>query len=210
MSRALTHERIIDVAMALADEEGFEAVTLRRIASEIGVHVTSLYNHVETRDAVTDGMVERLVAEAELPLEPLGWEAWVRAFFHRISSVATAHPGAFAALQHRPVQGESASQSFEVALEAFARAGLDPAGSYAAVKTTTMTALAVGVERALEATGQMVSTDVEALPLDRFPQIRLIADVADNEGAYSFALEALVAGIRSQLRRNKASRRATT
>ena len=45
----------------MADRDGFEGVTLRRIAAELGVHVTSLYNHVPTRDAVTHGIIERLI-----------------------------------------------------------------------------------------------------------------------------------------------------
>ena len=64
----------------MADRDGFEGVTLRRIAAELGVHVTSLYNHVPTRDAVTDGIIERLIEEAKLPTSPVPWEEWVRSF----------------------------------------------------------------------------------------------------------------------------------
>ena len=64
MPAQLTRERIIGTAIELADRDGFEAATLRRIAAELGVHVTSLYNHVATREAVTDGIVERLIEEA--------------------------------------------------------------------------------------------------------------------------------------------------
>ena len=63
----LTRERILRTAVAMADQDGLDAVTLRRIAAELGVHVTSLYNHVPTRDAVTDGIVETLLEEAGLP-----------------------------------------------------------------------------------------------------------------------------------------------
>src|SRR4051795_6905877 len=119
---ALTRERILRTAVRMADRDGPDTVTLRRIAAELGVHVTSLYNHVATRDAVTDGVVERLIDEAPLPLAPVGWEEWVRSFFTAIGTLATRHPGAFTALQRRPVQGAHATASFEIALAAFTKA----------------------------------------------------------------------------------------
>jgi AcrR family transcriptional regulator len=207
MSRPLSRERIIAAAVALADREGYESVTLRRVAAELGVHVTSLYNHVETRDALIDGIIQRLMSDAILPLEPVGWEEWVASVFHGICDLAIAHPGAFDALQHRPVQGEEASVTFEVGLEAFAKAGLGPGDAYSAVKATVLTTLAVGLERANGGRGEVVQTDVEALSPERFPQVRLVAEVADNDATYSFILEALVSGLRSQLRRRRDSRR---
>src|ERR1700755_62011 len=120
---ALTRERILQTAVRLADRDGPDAVTLRRIAGELGVHVTSLYNHVPTRDAVTDGIVELLLDEAKLPTGPVPWDAWVRRYAAAIVGIAATHPGAFHALRQRPVQGERATASFEVALAAFTQAG---------------------------------------------------------------------------------------
>ena len=138
----------------MADRDGFGGVTLRRIAAELGVHVTSLYNHVPTRDAVTDGIIERLIEEAKLPTSPVPWEEWVRSFFTAMGTMATTHPGAFAALQRRPVQGPRAAASFEVALEAFTRAGLAPEDAYGAVKAVSLTSLAVALERGMATGGR--------------------------------------------------------
>src|SRR4051794_30048218 len=150
---ALTRERILQTAVRLADRDGPDAVTLRRIAAELGVHVTSLYNHVPTRDAVTDGIVELLINEAKLPSSPVGWEEWVRSFFTGIGTIAATHPGAFTALQRRPVQGARASRSFEVALAAFAKAGFTPEDAYNAVKATSLIALTVGLEKGMAVQG---------------------------------------------------------
>src|SRR3954454_3000213 len=89
---ALTRERILQTAVHLADREGPDAVTLRRIAGELDVHVTSLYNHVPTRDAVTDGIVEVLLDEAKLPLGTISWEDWVRQFTEAVVGIAATHP----------------------------------------------------------------------------------------------------------------------
>ena len=97
----LSRAAIVAAAMKLADREGLEAVTLRRIATTLGVYVTSLYNHVPTKEAVLDGMIECLIAEARLPENPIPWQEWVRRFAASLRSVALKHPGAFAALHPR-------------------------------------------------------------------------------------------------------------
>ena len=160
----LSRDRIVSTARDLADRDGLDAVTLRRLAAELGVHVTSLYNHVPTRDAIVDGIIELLVAEADLPGLTRSWEAWVREFVAAIGAIAVAHPGAFTALERRPVQGERALSSFEVALAAFERAGLSATEAYGAVKVTTYVALASGLERAAAARGETAETQTELLP----------------------------------------------
>ena len=203
---ALTRERILATAIGIADRDGFEAATLRRIATELGVHVTSLYNHVPTRDAVTDGIVERLIEEAKLPLTPVGWEEWVRTFFWAIGAVAATHPGAFTALHRRPVQGPHAAASFEIALAAFSEAGLPAQETYSAMKATSLMALSVGMERAMTVQQLTMETVLDDLPAEQFPQILRAARISDPEAAWSFSLEVLVAGLQAQIREH-ASRR---
>jgi AcrR family transcriptional regulator len=200
---ALTRERILRMAIRLADREGFEAVTLRRIATELDVHVTSLYNHVPTREAVTDGMVELLLEEAKLPTTPVPWEEWVDRFVAAMGTIATTHAGAFAALQLRPVQGPRASESFEIALGAFTRAGLSPADAYAAVKTCVLLALTISVERSLLARGDDRHTDLDQLPPEGFPLVRAASEAAEQEDVWAFAADTLVSGLRAQIRRRR-------
>jgi AcrR family transcriptional regulator len=192
----LTRERILRTAVAIADREGPDAVTLRRIATELDVHVTSLYNHVPTRDAVTDGIIEVLLDEAKLPTAPVPWETWVRRFVDAIMTIAATHPGAFHALQQRPVQGPRATASFEIALAAFTNAGLSPADAYSAVKTVSLLAFMIGVERSMVARGDMPETELESLPAESFPLVRAVAAEFDYEDTWTFAVETLVAGLR--------------
>ena len=205
----LTRQRIIDAAIAIADAGGFEAVTLRRIAGELGVHVTSLYNHVSARDDITDAIVVRLVEEAGLPSTPENWEAWVRRFVKAIGEVAVRHPGAFVALQRRPVQSAAATASFEAALAAFTKVGLSAEEAYTAVKATTFVALSIGAEKALESSGQSAETNVAELPPDEFPLLYAIWAGGDlSAAAWSFSLETLVSGLRVQVRQRKSTARA--
>ncbi len=199
----LTRDAIIRTAVTLADRDGFDAVTLRRIAAELGVHVTSLYNHVPTREAVTDGIVELLLEEAKLPLTAVGWQTWVRRFVAGITEVAATHPGAVTALQRRPVQGPRAAATFEIGLAAFRHAGFDAQDAYNAMKATTLTALSLGLEQAMSVTGQAMETAVDELPAEDFPQVRLVSSLADAEAAWSFSLETLILGLKAQVRRRR-------
>ena len=195
----LTRDLILRTAVRLADRDGPDAVTLRKIANELGVHVTSLYNHVPTREAVTDGIVEMLLDEAHLPVEPLPWEEWVRRYIDGITAVAVSHPGAFHALRQRPVQGARATASFEVALAAFADAGFSAADGFASVKAASYVALMIGMERSMVARGELLETQLEELPEESFPRVRSIAqDVSDYEAVWAFSVDTLVAGLRAQ------------
>lgn len=197
---ALTRERILRTAVTLADKHGPDAVTLRKIAGELGVHVTSLYNHVPTRDAVTDGIVEMLLDEAKLPTGPVAWDDWIRQFVDGVTGIAVTHPGAFHALQQRPVQGARAAASFEVAMAAFAEAGFTTSDGFAAIKSASYLALMVGSERSMVARGEILETHLDELPAESFPLVRAIEkDVADYEYVWTFAVETLIAGLRSRL-----------
>ncbi len=197
----LNRERIIDTAIQMADRDGLDAVTLRRLAGDLGVHVTSLYNHVATREAVTTGIVDTLVTRADLPEGPIDWETWVRRFVAAIGEIAVEHPGAFVALQRRPVQAAAALTSFEVALTAFEQAGMDPVAAYGAVKATTYVALAIAIERALSVRGQEASTSLDELSADDLPHVFALGDHVDPNATWAFTVETLIAGLRSQIDR---------
>jgi AcrR family transcriptional regulator len=206
----LNRTRIVATAMEMADEEGLEAVTLRGLAARLGVHVTSLYNHVRTREAILDGMVECLITEANLPTRAIAWEDWVRRFAAAMRAVGRNHPGAFEALYYRPVQGPRAADSVEAALAAFRSAGFDVVSAYSAVKATTVAVLGLVLQDLAHLRTPGLRTDLSALPVERFPRLHeadVIAAEADN---YAYLIDALVDGFAASLRRSRTGRRRTT
>jgi AcrR family transcriptional regulator len=197
---ALTRERILRTAVRLADRDGPDAVTLRRIARELDVHVTSLYHYVPTREAVTDGIVELLLDEAKLPNGPIAWDGWIRAFIDAVTGIAATHPGAFHALEQRPVQGARATASFEVAMAALKAAGFSSADAYAAIKAAAFLALMIGRERSMVARGDLPQTELDELPAEQFPLVRSVAtDAFSHEGVWDFGVETLIIGLRTRL-----------
>src|SRR4051794_27224440 len=98
----LNRARVLEAAVELADREGIEALTVRRLAEELGVHPTSLYNHVASKDALLAGVVERLFDDADLPTQVSTWSDWIKALAAGLRATARAHPGAFLALTRVP------------------------------------------------------------------------------------------------------------
>lgn len=71
--RTLDRDRIIDGAVALADEIGLEPLTIRRLADHLGVRPMSLYHYVSSKDDIVDGMVGRVFDEVERPDPTRPW-----------------------------------------------------------------------------------------------------------------------------------------
>ena len=74
----LSKERVLNAAMALADSNGIEALSMRRLAQELGVEAMSLYNHVANKGEILDGIVDLAVSEIELPSTPEEWDVAIR------------------------------------------------------------------------------------------------------------------------------------
>jgi AcrR family transcriptional regulator len=74
----LSRARILRAAAAVADEDGLDAITMRRVGQALGVEAMSLYNHVANKDEVLDGLVDLLVAEIEIPPAGTEWKEAIR------------------------------------------------------------------------------------------------------------------------------------
>jgi AcrR family transcriptional regulator len=74
----LSRERVLRAAIALADEGGFESLTMRKLAGELGVEAMSLYNHVAGKDDLLDGMVDLVFGEIEPPPTDVDWKTAMR------------------------------------------------------------------------------------------------------------------------------------
>jgi AcrR family transcriptional regulator len=90
----LSRDLVLRRAVALADAEGIEAVSMRKLAQALGVEAMSLYNHVAGKDEVLDGMVEQVIAEIPLPLAGADWRAEMLRRGEGAHGVMMAHPWA--------------------------------------------------------------------------------------------------------------------
>jgi TetR/AcrR family tetracycline transcriptional repressor len=89
----LTRDELFEAALRLVDEEGLEALTMRRIGDEVGVEAASLYHHVPNKEALIDGVLVRMRSEVRLPAQlPTDWIEIFEVIFAEYRRVLTAHP----------------------------------------------------------------------------------------------------------------------
>lgn len=196
----LSRDRILTAALAIADRDGLDSASLRKVAAHLDVHVTSLYNYLPTKDALLDAIGEELFEVADVPTGDLQWADWVRGFVDAINEMARTHPGAFAVLLRRPVQGSAAARTFEAGLTAFRRAGMDVEAAYSAVKSVALAALGCCIEQAYAVTGAELRTDLRGLPQGVFPMLHETDAVADDVDVVSALRDVLIAGFDARLR----------
>jgi AcrR family transcriptional regulator len=130
-SARFSRDQIAAAALAIADADGFEAVTMRRIASALGAGTMSLYRYVETKDDLLALIDDAILGEAVVPGElPADWREAIALLARRSVRAYLNHPWAMQALQGRNGPGASAgpngARHFEQSLAAVARSPLRP------------------------------------------------------------------------------------
>src|SRR5690242_5473679 len=93
--------QILDAALAIADEDGLDGVTMRAVAARVGVSPMALYPHVGSKAALLDGLVERLLSELPRPSGD-DWRVGLRDMAYALRGLAKVHPDAFPLLLARP------------------------------------------------------------------------------------------------------------
>ncbi len=134
-SPGLSKERIAACAVELADEEGLEALSMRKLAERLGVEAMSLYHHVPSKAALLDAMADEL--SRSLPPVEAG-PAWRRTFAKAAAAwqkLALAHPGAFPLLATRSQATPELLERFAGAVAALGEAGFSPVGRARAVSS---------------------------------------------------------------------------
>lgn len=101
----LSRERVIRTAMAVADEKGAAALTMRAIAEPLGVEAMSLYHHVAGREDILDGMVDAVFGEIDLPPREMDWKSALRHRADSARAVLLRHPWAVGLMDSRSQPG---------------------------------------------------------------------------------------------------------
>lgn len=102
--KPLTREMILKRAMKMADQQGLEKLSMRKLAGKLGVEAMSLYNHVKNKDDILDGIVDLIFLEVEWPME-VDWKEAMRERSLSIRQVIKKHPWAIHILESRPNPG---------------------------------------------------------------------------------------------------------
>ncbi len=97
----LNRERVLVTAVALADRDGADALSMRRLANELDVVPMALYKHVANKDELLDGMLDVVVAEIDPPLTGTDWKTAIRARILSARQALLRHPWASRVMESR-------------------------------------------------------------------------------------------------------------
>jgi len=125
----LTLDRIVEAAVQVADAEGLEALSMRRIATELGTGTMSLYRYVPGKGELLDLMLDRVQRPSENPadLGDGGWRSALEALGRATLALYRRHPWLLQVNQSRPILGPSALDGMEKILSRIKPMGLtDP------------------------------------------------------------------------------------
>jgi AcrR family transcriptional regulator len=128
---------VLDNAIALADENGIDSLSMRKLGDAVGVEAMSLYNYVANKDDLLDGMIDVVFSEIELPSVEDGWRAAMRRRAISVRTILSRHrwaiglmesrssPGPATLRHHDAVIGCLRAARFSVELTAHAYSALD-------------------------------------------------------------------------------------
>ena len=112
----LTRERVLKAAVRLADREGIEAVSMRRLGTELGIEAMSLYTHVRGKDDLLDGMIELVIREIPVHRDGADWKASLRTTILAARAVVLRHPWAPRIIETRDDPGPSGLRYYDAVM----------------------------------------------------------------------------------------------
>jgi AcrR family transcriptional regulator len=204
----LSRARILTAALELVDLDGLEALTMRRLAEQLKVDPMSLYNHVDGKEALLDGIAEALWNEVRLPDGETEWRDALRGFATSLRAMAHAHPHAYPLLMGRGIMTAPELQAIDAAMRSLERAGLTR--DQAAEMIRTLFAYAVGYgmlelttpPAAGATTTEQIVNLTRALPKDApfhlVDVARLVCD-CDMDYQFNLGLDLIITGLELRL-----------
>jgi hypothetical protein len=123
------------VALAVADSDGIEAVTMRRLARELGVEAASLYHHVSGKDQILDGLVDVVAAQIGVPKSGARWREAITERAHHTREVLLRHPWAVSLMASRTSPGPATLRMLETGIRCFREDGFSVPMAARAIST---------------------------------------------------------------------------
>lgn len=125
----LSRDQIVATAVALADEDGIAAVSMRKVAAALEVEAMSLYHHVANKDDLLDGMVDAVMAEFEVPADARDWRDALRQRSRSARASLRRHPWAVGLLGSRTSPGPATLHHHDAVIGVLRGGGFSVAGA---------------------------------------------------------------------------------
>jgi AcrR family transcriptional regulator len=196
--------------MQLADESGIESLTMRGLASSLGIEAASLYNHVNDKDDLLDGMTDLAAGEIEVPDDAADWKEAMRRRAASARDVFARHPWASALIDSRQHSGPAQLAYADRVLGTLLAAGFSPRAAanaflvldgyiYGFQRQQSSLALPEGVDT-FDVAEELLTT----LPADAYPSIMQVArdfstSAHDESAVFEFGLNLILDGLERSL-----------
>lgn len=194
----LSRERILAAAIAIADTEGLEAVSMRRVGEVLGVEAMSLYRHVSNKDALLDGMVDDVVGAFPVPEIGGDWRDRLGSQVRGAHAVLVAHPWVPALATNRPAMGAGRLRFADGILGTLLSAGCSPQLAHDALHAVEVHVFAFTAQE-LSLRSARGGYELDHLPAgaESYPSLaRTLGEARhDHRAEFEFVLELLMVGI---------------
>jgi AcrR family transcriptional regulator len=201
----LNRERILQAALRLADLEGLESLSMRKLAQVLGVQAMSLYNHVANKDDLIDGIVDRVVSEIAVPDLTIDWKTAMRQRAISAHTVLLRHPWATMVLMSRVNVGPAMLRYVDTTLGCLQEAGFsfemaDHAWNALDSHIYGFTLQKLNFPFEAEEYSEAAKTGLPLIPADKYPYLNrltqyVIEDRYDGLHDFKFGLELLLDGL---------------
>ena len=205
----LSREQVITAAVALADEQGIEGLTMRSVAHRIGGEAMSLYRHVANKEDLVDGMVDIVFAEIDLPAGT-GWRVAMRGRAVSARQALGRHPWAIGLMESRVRPGPANLGHHDAVLQVLLGSGFSSAtatriynvlDSYVYGFALQERGLPVGTPEQMAEVGEAI---LRQMPTDDYPHLArvgrdLIEAGFDYRGEFEFGLDLILDSLEARL-----------
>jgi len=210
----LSRAAVVERALELADNDGLEALTIRRLAAALGVTPMALYWHFRSKEELTAGLADRIWGEIKTDVDRTShWSDQLRMMLESLIDVLRMHPSASALLLGSEKLGPSHWEATEATLDILGSAGFDPKHASEIAKSALWTGLTLvmsepGFDPALSQAERAEiqrrkQVELASLPPDRYPRLVDAAvpmtscDEGSAEFHYRFGVDLFIAGVRA-------------
>lgn len=203
----LSKQRLVVEAVRLADREGVDGLSMRRLAGALGAGAMSLYHYVASKDELLDAMIDIVFEEIELPPEETDWQSAMRRVAVSTRQVLARHPWAIGLMESRTSPGPANLRHREAFTACLRRAGFSPLTATHAnwllnsyVYGYALQAASLPFDTADELAEMTEDVYLPQLPPEEFPYLNesaaaLVAAGYDPAEEFTFGLDLVLAAL---------------
>jgi AcrR family transcriptional regulator len=203
----LSRERVAEVALTMIEQDGLRALSMRRLADELGIGTMTLYGYFRDKDELLDAVVDAAAARIEVPRRRGTWKSQIRALMDRIRTALTEHPIGVLLRLERPMWSPGALRVSEAGVRILREAGFsraEAARAYRSLFNYTFGFAAFSPREVSEEVRRKALAALAALQQDEYPALidarSELADAVGGEAQFQHGLDLLLDGLEAKLK----------